>query len=121
MTIGLDRSLNLLEIAKGVGEVVRGDAMQCCWRPGIFVSWERLENGAFIEEYSLQDYAISIATIHHLTTHERRMRAVQVRMEPLQVYLHLTPQRAIGTLTIRQPRRWKSHDLCLVYRARFTI
>lgn len=62
-TIGLDRSLELLQIAKDAGnqsrEVLLGDALQCCWRPGIF------------------DYAISIATIHHLSTPERRRRAVK--------------------------------------------
>lgn len=43
-TIGLDRSRNLLEIARSAGavgparEVVQGDALNGCWRPGIFVS-----------------------------------------------------------------------------------
>ncbi|KAL1755971.1 hypothetical protein FB107DRAFT_290394 [Schizophyllum commune] len=64
-TIGLDRSRNLLEIARRAGdgplrEVVWGDALQDCWR------WH-----AF-------DYAISIATIHHLATEERRRQAVEV-------------------------------------------
>ncbi|KAL1680915.1 S-adenosyl-L-methionine-dependent methyltransferase [Schizophyllum commune] len=64
-TIGLDRSRNLLEIARHAGdgplrEVVWGDALQDCWR------WH-----AF-------DYAISIATIHHLATEERRRQAVEV-------------------------------------------
>ncbi|KAL1735193.1 S-adenosyl-L-methionine-dependent methyltransferase [Schizophyllum commune] len=63
-TIGLDRSRNLLEIARRAGdgplrEVVWGDALQDCWR------WH-----AF-------DYAISIATIHHLATEERRRQAVE--------------------------------------------
>ncbi|KAJ6547430.1 S-adenosyl-L-methionine-dependent methyltransferase [Mycena capillaripes] len=64
-TIGLDRSRNLLEIAKTAGatgavrEVVWGDVLGSCWRREIF------------------DYAISIATIHHLATPERRKLAVK--------------------------------------------
>ena len=46
-TIGVDRSINLLKIAQHAGlsddrnacnEVVRGDAMNQCWRSGAFVS-----------------------------------------------------------------------------------
>ncbi|KAG8954768.1 hypothetical protein FRC03_011407 [Tulasnella sp. 419] len=65
MTMGLDRSIKLLEIAQRAGnvsfdrEVIRGDALDNCWRAGAF------------------DYAISIATIHHLTTPERRRQAVE--------------------------------------------
>ncbi|KAK7054981.1 tRNA methyltransferase, has a role in tRNA modification [Paramarasmius palmivorus] len=64
-TIGLDRSKNLLQIAQRAGngqilrEVVCGDVLDSVWREGLF------------------DYAISIATIHHLATPERRRRAVQ--------------------------------------------
>ncbi|KAF7322866.1 UDP-N-acetylglucosamine transferase subunit ALG13 [Mycena chlorophos] len=62
-TIGLDRSRNLLEIARTAGgavrEVVQGDVLDNSWRTGVF------------------DYAISIATIHHLATPERRRRAIQ--------------------------------------------
>ncbi|KAJ6630620.1 S-adenosyl-L-methionine-dependent methyltransferase [Mycena sp. CBHHK59/15] len=63
-TIGLDRSRNLLEIAKTAGgsevrEVVWGDVLGYGWRPEIF------------------DYAISIATIHHLATAERRKMAIK--------------------------------------------
>ncbi|KAJ7489836.1 S-adenosyl-L-methionine-dependent methyltransferase [Mycena galericulata] len=64
-TIGLDRSRNLLEIARTAGgtgvvrEVVWGDVLGYGWRPEIF------------------DYAISIATIHHLATPERRKLAVK--------------------------------------------
>ncbi|KAF7304647.1 UDP-N-acetylglucosamine transferase subunit ALG13 [Mycena kentingensis (nom. inval.)] len=61
--IGLDRSRNLLEIAQTAGgsvrEVVHGDVLGNVWRPGVF------------------DYAISIATVHHLATQERRKQAVQ--------------------------------------------
>ncbi|KAJ7632493.1 S-adenosyl-L-methionine-dependent methyltransferase [Roridomyces roridus] len=62
-TIGLDRSRNLLEIARTAGgserEVVWGDVLGHAWRPQIF------------------DYAFSIATIHHLATPERRKVAVK--------------------------------------------
>ncbi|KZV66511.1 S-adenosyl-L-methionine-dependent methyltransferase [Peniophora sp. CONT] len=66
-TIGLDRSRNLLEIAKAAGdadrEVVWGDVLGRGWRTGAF------------------DYVISIATIHHLATHERRQQAVERLLE----------------------------------------
>jgi len=62
-TIGLDRSRNLLKIAQTAGgiqrEVIWGDVLGRPWRDGAF------------------DYAVSIATIHHLSTHERRKTAVQ--------------------------------------------
>ncbi|KAG2078106.1 S-adenosyl-L-methionine-dependent methyltransferase [Suillus decipiens] len=68
LTIGLDRSRNLLQIAQHAGsepgclitrEVVWGDILGSSWRSGVF------------------DYAISIATIHHLASHNRRKLAVQ--------------------------------------------
>ncbi|OAX43522.1 hypothetical protein K503DRAFT_680860 [Rhizopogon vinicolor AM-OR11-026] len=68
LTIGLDRSRNLLQIAQHAGsepgrlitrEVVWGDVLGSGWRSGVF------------------DYAISIATIHHLASHGRRKLAVQ--------------------------------------------
>ncbi|KAG6874064.1 hypothetical protein C0995_006921 [Termitomyces sp. Mi166 len=68
-TIGLDRSIKLLQIARTAGEfqqtreVVWGDILGHGWRSGIF------------------DYAISIATIHHLATHERRVQAVRRLIE----------------------------------------
>ncbi|KAI0005963.1 S-adenosyl-L-methionine-dependent methyltransferase [Russula compacta] len=64
-TVGLDRSQNLLNLARTAGgngtfhEVVRGDVLGNGWRRGAF------------------DYAISIATIHHLATVERRVGAVK--------------------------------------------
>jgi len=62
-TIGMDRSRNLLEIAQTAGgvhrEVVWGNILDKPWRDGAF------------------DFAISIATIHHLSTHARRKLAVQ--------------------------------------------
>ncbi|KAG6831180.1 hypothetical protein H0H92_012320 [Tricholoma furcatifolium] len=69
LTIGLDRSINLLQIARTAGEskrmqeVVWGDVLGHGWRTGVF------------------DYAISIATIHHLATHDRRVQAVQRLIE----------------------------------------
>ncbi|RPD66208.1 S-adenosyl-L-methionine-dependent methyltransferase [Lentinus tigrinus ALCF2SS1-7] len=68
-TIGLDRSINLLKLAKRAGdvdrEVVWGDVLDNPWRRGAF------------------DYAISIATIHHLATPERRKVAVQRVLEAI--------------------------------------
>ncbi|KAI0797936.1 S-adenosyl-L-methionine-dependent methyltransferase [Abortiporus biennis] len=62
-TIGLDRSRNLLSIAQNAGgvarEVIWGDVLDNPWRHGVF------------------DYAISIATIHHLATPVRRKAAVK--------------------------------------------
>lgn len=68
-TIGLDRSQSLLNIARTAGsnstthEVVRGDVLGQGWRRGAF------------------DYAISIATIHHLATVERRVTAAKRLLE----------------------------------------
>ncbi|KAI1795809.1 S-adenosyl-L-methionine-dependent methyltransferase [Ganoderma leucocontextum] len=68
-TIGLDRSVNLLKIAKRAGdvdrEVVWADVLDNPWRPGAF------------------DYAISIATIHHLASPVRRKIAVQRLLEAI--------------------------------------
>lgn len=74
LTIGLDRSRNLLQIAQHAGsepgilitrEVVWGDVLGSGWRSGVF------------------DYAISIATIHHLASHDRRKLAVQRLVEAI--------------------------------------
>ncbi|KAI0362187.1 S-adenosyl-L-methionine-dependent methyltransferase [Trametes cingulata] len=68
-TVGLDRSRNLLEIAKRAGgverEVVWGDVLDRPFRLGAF------------------DYAISIATIHHLATAARRKAAVKRLLESI--------------------------------------
>ncbi|KAI5124579.1 hypothetical protein M0805_003098 [Coniferiporia weirii] len=68
-TVGLDRSARLLDIAKRAGdkdrECVFGDVLNKCWREGAF------------------DYALSIATIHHLSTYERRKKAVQTLLHCL--------------------------------------
>ncbi|KAI0647117.1 S-adenosyl-L-methionine-dependent methyltransferase [Trametes meyenii] len=68
-TVGLDRSRNLLDIARQAGgaerEVVWGDVLDRPWRAGAF------------------DYAISIATIHHLATPARRKAAVKRLLESI--------------------------------------
>ncbi|KAH8930072.1 hypothetical protein BT69DRAFT_1050845 [Atractiella rhizophila] len=65
-SIGVDRSEELLGIARGRGhEVFRtdvGGGMENCVREGVF------------------DAAISIATIHHFTSHHRRCEAVKALM-----------------------------------------
>ncbi|CAE7190618.1 unnamed protein product [Rhizoctonia solani] len=64
LTIGVDRSIGLLKFAQYAGEsavprdVILGDVRDLIWRNGIF------------------DFAISIATIHHLATPERRIDAI---------------------------------------------
>ena len=83
-TVGLDRSSNLLQIAKRAGDkdrdVVLGDAMGFGWRAGAFVSCLCFTPVHIEEILSLaKDFAISIATIHHLSTAERRCRAIQAR------------------------------------------
>ncbi|KZV88301.1 S-adenosyl-L-methionine-dependent methyltransferase [Exidia glandulosa HHB12029] len=99
LTIGLDRSVNLLHIARNAGEhprdVVLADALDDCWRPGAF------------------DHAISIACLHHLATPERRRLAVEERPLPLfRVYIH--PEHSV---TVPPPRcvadAWTSFNLRL--------
>ncbi|KAG8691183.1 tRNA methyltransferase, has a role in tRNA modification [Ceratobasidium sp. 423] len=64
LTIGVDRSIGLLKFAQYAGEsstprdVILGDVRDLIWRNGVF------------------DFAISIATIHHLATPERRVDAI---------------------------------------------
>lgn len=66
LTIGLDRSSNLVKIAKERShEVLVGDAIDMPWREGTF------------------DFAISIATIHHFTTPSRRREAVRTMLRAL--------------------------------------
>ncbi|CAG7846740.1 tRNA (carboxymethyluridine(34)-5-O)-methyltransferase; AltName: Full=tRNA (uracil-5-)-methyltransferase TRM9; AltName: Full=tRNA [Um34] methyltransferase; AltName: Full=tRNA methylase 9 [Serendipita indica DSM 11827] len=68
-TIGMDRSRNLLEVAKLARQdgcdVILGDVMEMPWRAHAF------------------DYAISIATIHHLATHSRRVKSVELLLKSL--------------------------------------
>ncbi|GAA5990254.1 hypothetical protein JCM10908_005895 [Rhodotorula pacifica] len=61
LPIGFDMSIGLLGIASQRGhEVVRGDCVDLsCWRRGAF------------------DHAISIATIHHFATPERRVESIK--------------------------------------------
>ncbi|KAH7343696.1 hypothetical protein B0J17DRAFT_764870 [Rhizoctonia solani] len=64
LTMGVDRSIGLLKFAQYAGEsaiprdVILGDVRDLIWRNGVF------------------DFAISIATIHHLATPERRVDSV---------------------------------------------
>ncbi|KAF9466367.1 hypothetical protein BDZ94DRAFT_1281002 [Collybia nuda] len=94
-TIGLDRSRNLLNIAKNAGntgkirDVVLGDILGRGWRVAAF------------------DYAISIATIHHLATHERRKTAVKRLIEAVSpnhgrvlIYVWAIEQDALSKRTI---------------------
>ena len=96
-TIGLDRSINLLQIAQNAGgrdrECVLGDVLGSCWRSGVFVSCLFYKN--YIEPRYFQDFAISIATIHHLSTPDRRKEAVKVScMLGLELPLFTRPLRA---------------------------
>ncbi|KAG8701620.1 tRNA methyltransferase, has a role in tRNA modification [Ceratobasidium sp. 394] len=71
LTIGVDRSAGLLNFAQFAGEssvprdVLLGDVRDRIWREGVF------------------DFVISIATIHHLATPERRMEAVAAILDCL--------------------------------------
>ncbi|GMK57562.1 hypothetical protein CspeluHIS016_0403960 [Cutaneotrichosporon spelunceum] len=67
--LALDRSQGLLSIAAGMGGVgcVRADICDVPFRAGLF------------------DFAISVAAIHHLSTSERRERAVQALLRSLRV------------------------------------
>jgi tRNA (uracil-5-)-methyltransferase TRM9 len=82
---GCCRSSNLVKIAHERGhEVLVGDCMSMPWRQGTFVSQlQNLPVACFSLTASLQDFVISIATIHHFTTRERRKEAVKVARVPL--------------------------------------
>ncbi|PIL24056.1 hypothetical protein GSI_13807 [Ganoderma sinense ZZ0214-1] len=90
-TIGLDRSINLLKIAKRAGdvdrEVVWADVLDNPWRRGAFVCISlpslRLNAQHWGLKRAYQDYAISIATIHHLASPDRRKFAVQRLLEAI--------------------------------------
>ncbi|KAI0035041.1 S-adenosyl-L-methionine-dependent methyltransferase [Vararia minispora EC-137] len=101
-TVGLDRSLSLLETAKMAGgvtrEVVWGDVLGKGWRRGAF------------------DYAVSIATIHHLATPERRRLAVRRLLESVSsthgrvlIYVWATEQDALSKRSIPSSRT----DICV--------
>jgi tRNA (uracil-5-)-methyltransferase TRM9 len=90
--VGLDRSRKLLEIAQTAGiddnksgkaskrDVVWGDVLDRCWRYGALVRSSTNVDWTIYPDVKtcFQDYAISIATIHHLATTERRRDAVKV-------------------------------------------
>ncbi|KAF8607990.1 hypothetical protein BDV93DRAFT_487981 [Ceratobasidium sp. AG-I] len=71
LTVGTDRSIGLLKFAQYAGEsatprdVLLSDVRDHIWRKGVF------------------DFAISIATIHHLATPERRAEAVKAILDSL--------------------------------------
>ncbi len=72
-----------MKIARNAGgasrEVVLADVLDSPWRNGVFVSFsDQVAPASITQGYLTQDYAISIATIHHLATYERRKLAVQV-------------------------------------------
>jgi tRNA (uracil-5-)-methyltransferase TRM9 len=79
--MGVDRSLGLLKFAQYAGEstiprdVILGDVRDLIWRQGIFVSQS---TDMIFVCLNRQDFAISIATIHHLATPERRVDAIMV-------------------------------------------
>lgn len=83
-TIGLDRSINLLKIAQCIEspvktrEVILGNVLDHCWRDNAFVRKCNPSLLCLLLMDLFKDYAISIATIHHLAAHNRRMLAVQV-------------------------------------------
>lgn len=80
--IALDRSSGLLEIAQkqGVGEqeCLRGDLCFQGWREGVF------------------DFIISIAAIHHLSTHSRRVQSIRSILRPLAYH----PQSPFSTFIV---------------------
>lgn len=94
LTVGLDRSSNLIDLAahnvvagervlsdvnqKQKNEVMVGDAISSCYRSRCF------------------DFALSIATIHHFSTKQRRMQAVQ---ELIRIIRPATVTAAQATLT----------------------
>ncbi|KZT61574.1 S-adenosyl-L-methionine-dependent methyltransferase [Calocera cornea HHB12733] len=93
MLVGMDRSLGLLAHAQRAGgkgrEVLRGDALGVFWRHDAF------------------DFAISIATIHHLSTPERRRQAVEALLRSVSVshgrvliYVWATEQDELSKRTI---------------------
>ena len=119
-TVGLDRSQNLLKLARTAGgtgtirEVARGDVLESGWRQGAFVCflWSCRAGLRLIRVTYSKDYAISIATIHHLATVERRVAAVKV----YSVRYHSdTPLPSSDTETARGrlPETWSYSDLCL--------
>lgn len=88
--MALDRSSGLLEIAQKQGagdqECLRGDLCFRGWRDGVFVSISLLKqtiHGTDLGGGVLQDFIISIAAIHHLSTHSRRVQSIRAILKPL--------------------------------------
>jgi tRNA (uracil-5-)-methyltransferase TRM9 len=122
--IGLDRSRKLLEIAKNAGEerreVVLGDVLGHGWRAGTFVRAAvlPLRLTARLESHRpSQDYAISIATIHHLSTYERRQLAVQSLLHCVSpehgrvlIYVWAIEQDELSKLTVPQAHSAENDD-----------
>ncbi|KAL0580271.1 tRNA methyltransferase, has a role in tRNA modification [Marasmius crinis-equi] len=105
-TIGMDRSRNLLDIARTAGgdgtirEVVCGDVLHNPWRKHVF------------------DYAISIATIHHLATPARRRNAVQRLLQVVSglhgrilIYVWATEQDELSKREIPNPESTSGSDV----------
>lgn len=116
--VGLDRSRNLLQTARYAGsqttgnsnsvpeiinEVVQADVLNQCWRTGVFVRFAALSFSAQLNGLK-QDYAISVATIHHLATEQRRKIAIQV----LSVSYFLRPYSPLTTPTETNPSPFSS-------------
>jgi len=59
-----------------------------------------------------QDYAISIATIHHLASHSRRKLAVQVRL-PCSEVGSINSISSAATFAGCLPSPWAHIDLCV--------
>lgn len=120
--IGLDHSINLLKIAQQAGgktrEVVLGNVLSCCWRKHAFVREQSSKEKLRVSE-GIQDYAISIATIHHLATPRRRMLAVQVSTK-FSVSIDIATQAMKFTASPAKcvSRAWSSSYLCLGHRTR---
>ncbi|EIW85056.1 hypothetical protein CONPUDRAFT_87550 [Coniophora puteana RWD-64-598 SS2] len=103
-TIGLDRSHNLLELAKCAGgsptrDVLRGDVLGDYWRLGAF------------------DYALSIATVHHLASPKRRKQAIERLIQSVSsthgrilIYVWATKQDELSRTSFPKKACWSNED-----------
>jgi hypothetical protein len=73
-----------------------------------------LPNADAYDIYS-KDYAISIATIHHLATVERRAAGVKVRSVEYHSHTSVTSSNP-ETTRVCLPETWSHSDLCLGHR-----
>ena len=123
-TIGIDRSRNLLKIAQHAGgshrEVVWGDVLGRSWRNGAFVRTMHWKKSAALLT-TFQDYAISIATIHHLATPARRKAAVKVRSARTSRTVISRRHRTPETNQRRLATSWPCSHLCVGCRTRRTV